>query len=433
MQFWRKTMVKPNDILGMNARQQLYTSLNSKTARGISASKYATKIILEDNLIPTPKLYGILGTVEDVNNFNWSQLENNFVIKPTNGNAGKGVKVFKKKIENKVAWLDALGNIWTLDEIKVHCFDILEGAYTTHGTENNVIIEERIRIHPTLLKYTYKGTPDVRVVVYNKVPVMALLRLPTIESEGRANQSQGAIGVGIDIATGITTHAAAHKNELIRFLPGTKRKLNGIKIPCWEKILRTAVEATEIAKLVFAGVDLFIDKDKGPMVVELNAFPGLSIQIANQAGLRRRLERVADLNVRNSEHGVKIAQALFAESFADRIKAKEGLSIVNPTEKITIFGNYKKDLETTALINTGRYRSAIAINTAKDLGLIDFEDLLWFQTESGEGKVPVVEVKFKLKNKTIKTAMVVSKSLNRSFYKVQIGRKDLQGFLVGET
>jgi hypothetical protein len=43
----------------------------------------------------------------------------------------------------------------------------------------------------------------------------------------------------------------------------------------------------------------------------------------------------------------------------------------------------------------------------------------------------VVEVKIKIKNRTIKTAMIVSKKLNRSKHKIEIGKKDLAGFLVG--
>jgi alpha-L-glutamate ligase-like protein len=426
-------MIKPSDILGMNARQRLYTALNSKTASSICSSKYATKILLQSKNIPTATVYGILATNEDVNDFEWPQLVKNFVIKPTNGNAGKGVVAFRTIQPDGKHWLDTLGKTWTLDDIKLHCFDILEGQYSTYGSQHNIIIEERVPIHTSLLKYAFKGTPDIRVIVFNHVPVMAMLRLPTPESEGRANVAQGALGVGIDMATGITTYAVAHKQNLIKYLPGSKAKLNGIKIPFWTQTLKIAVEAAEAANLAFAGIDLFVHDEKGPLVVELNANPGLSIQNANQAGLRRRLERVEDLNVRDAEHGVKISQALFAERFADKIKAKEGLTIVSPREEIIVFDDQKKPVAASALINTGRARSAIASDLASELGLIDLDDLLWFQPEQEEGKVPVVEVGFKLKDQKIKTAMLVSKKLNNKKYKLEIGRQDLANFLVGST
>jgi alpha-L-glutamate ligase-like protein len=418
-------MIKPSEVLGMNARNQLYVPLNPKRARSICHSKFATKILLLNEGIPTPEVYGILATIEDVNDFDWQHLEKNFVIKPTNGHAGKGVVAFVKK--SRHVWVDVVNKRWTEEDLKLHCFDILEGQYSSHGASPKVIIEERVVPHPELTKYSYKGTPDLRVLVFNSVPVMAYLRLPTKESEGRANQSQGALGVGIDIGTGLTTHAAAHKTQLIKYLPGTKIELKGIQIPFWNEILLTAVEASNAAHLVYGGVDLFIHEEKGPMVVELNYRPGLSIQIANQAGLRKRLERISDLNVLNPKHGVKIAQALFAESYFET--EDERKPIVGHKENITVFGDHGAREEVEAFIKTGRFRSAIASNVARELGLIDLEDLLWYQQEE-EGKVPVVEANFELKGQRIDTEMIVSKRLNRSQHKVEIGRKDLTNFMI---
>ncbi len=420
---------KAKDLLGINARNSLYLSRSSNKAKAIVHSKYATKILLKDYQIATAEIYGVLATNEDIMDFNWQSLEKNFVIKPTNGYAGTGVVAFREKIDPDT-WQDMLGNKWSLADIKLHCDDILSGQYSIHGLNHNVIIEERVPIHPKLLKYSYKGTPDIRVVVFNSVPVMAMLRLPTEESGGRANVTQGALAVGIDIASGITTYAVAHKSEPINYLPGTKKKLNGILIPEWNRILETAVAASNAAELNFAGVDLFIHKDKGPMVVELNAAPGLSIQAANRAGLRRRLERVEDLNIQNPKHGVKVAQALFASDFASKIKNKAEFPIVNLHETVLIWGEQKRKLETVAFLNTGRFSSAIAKQLAQELGLIDVDDLLWFQAEKEEGKVPVVEVKFKMKEQLVKTTMIVSNKLNSKTNKIEIGRKDLKNFII---
>ncbi len=420
---------KAKDLLGINARNSLYLSRSSSKVKALVRSKYATKILLRDNNIATAEIYGILATSEDITDFDWQNLEKNFVIKPTNGYAGTGVVAFREKIAEDT-WVDMLGNKWNLTDVKLHCDDILSGQYSIHGLNHNVIIEERVPIHPKLLKYSYKGTPDIRVVVFNSVPVMAMLRLPTEESGGRANVTQGAIAVGIDIATGITTHAVAHKSEAINYLPGTKKKLNGILIPEWNSILETAVTASSVAELYFAGVDLFIHKDKGPMVVELNAAPGLTIQAANRAGLRRRLERVEDLNIQGPKHGVKVAQALFASDFASKIKNKADFPIVALQEEAIVWGDHKQKVTVTAFFNTGRFNSAIAKKLAQELGLIDVDDLLWFQAEQEEGKVPVVEVKLKIKDKIIKTTMIVSNKLNTKKQQVEIGRKDLKNFII---
>lgn len=420
---------KAKDLLGINARNALYLSRSSGKAKALVRSKYATKILLKNHNIPTAEIYGVLATTEDINDFDWSKLDGNFVIKPTNGYAGTGVVPFRNKIAEDI-WEDMLGNKWSLADIKLHCDDILAGQYSIHGSNHNVIIEERIPIHPKLLKYSYKGTPDIRVIVFNSVPIMAMLRLPTEESGGRANLAQGAIAVGVDLATGITTYALAHKSEPLHFLPGTKKKLNGIIIPEWEKILETAIIASNAAELSLSGVDMFIHKDKGPMVVELNAVPGLSIQAANRAGLRRRLERVEDLNILNPKHGVKVAQALFASDFAAKIKSKAEFPVVGLHEEILVWGDNKEQIQTSAFLNTGRFSSAISKKLAQELGLIDLDDLLWFQNEQEEGKVPVVEVTFKMSDQKIKTTMMVSNKLNNKQDKIELGRKDLKNFII---
>jgi len=259
-----------------------------------------------------------------------------------------------------------------------------------------------------------------------------MTRIPTKESAGTANLDRGALGLGIDLGTGVTTYGIKGKGEVVSHFPGKKKKVNGLLIPNWTEILTAAVQVAQAAGYMFMGADIFIHPEKGPMIVELNGFPGLSIQLANRAGLKRRIERVEGLEVRDEYHGVKIAQALFAESFADEFKADQGLTIISTHPKITIFDDKKKKHQVQALTNTGRFRSAISSQLAEDMGLVDLEDLLWRQQETAEGKVPVVNVSFKLKGKKINTAMVVTKRLNRKKYKVEIGRKDLDGFLIGE-
>jgi len=292
-------------------------------------------------------------------------------------------------------------------------------------------VEEWVGVHPKFKRYTYKGTPDVRVIVYNSVPVMAMLRLPTEESDGRANLHQGAIGVGVDIATGITLKGVYHGKPM-RLLPGTKRKLNGIIIPDWTVLLKTAVQAVGDAGLAYCGVDLFVHKEKGPMVVELNAMPGLSIQLANDGGLRRRLERVEGLRIRDVAHGVRVGKALFAEMFADRVKADEGVTIVENFETVKVRSAQKKLVEVEAMVDTGAFRSAIDRKLAEDLGLMEENNVLWekgYASTLGRERRKVIEVIYYLKGKKIKAAVSVANRAARRT-KILIGRLDLQGFMV---
>jgi len=255
--------------------------------------------------------------------------------------------------------------------------DIAEGKYSHNNLPDKVMIEERIKIHPKFKKLAVGGAPDVRVIVYNNIPVMAMLRLPTDESNGKANLHQGAIGLGIDIATGITTHGV-YRNRSVKYFPDSNIKVNGITIPYWNKILRMAVETQIISKLNYLSVDMLIDEEKGPVVLELNDQPGLSIQIANMAGLRRRLERVEGLEVEQAEKGVKIGKALFASKFANRVRfLGEEKPVVGIFERVSVRNGKKKMIEVNAKIDTGARSSSIDYALALELGLLTPENVLW--------------------------------------------------------
>jgi hypothetical protein len=175
--------------------------------------------------------------------------------------------------------------------------------------------------------------------------------------------------------------------------------------------------------------------EKGAMVLEMNAQPGLSIQLANGAGLRKRLDRVEELEVRDTEHGVKIAKALFAARFADRVKAEEGVITLNTVEKISVYKyNSKEKIELPAKIDTGAYSSSIDKTLAKDLGLLSKDNILWkdgseYRSALGLQTRPVVGFKFILGGRKIKTtASIADRSKMKKM--VLIGRKDLTGFLI---
>lgn len=424
--------IKPSQILGHNGRNR-YTSMNSREAKKYGFSKLRTKELLRQHNIPTAELYHVFETPEDLNLVSWETLPVPFVIKPASGSAGKGIWIIKKKLKDQSVWVNERQEHLTKADLELHVLNILDGEFSTWGSQHRALVEEMIPPHPKLAKISYKGTPDIRIIIFNSIPVMAMARIPTEESQGRANLDQGAIGLGIDLATGITIHGVRGKKTVISKLPGKKgRKVTGIKIPMWDKALEIAVKAANAAGYTFMGADLFIHEEKGPMVVELNGFPGLSIQLANDAGLKARLKRVEDVEVLNAKHGVKIAQALFAKIFIDENTVEEGLQILSYRPTIELYDDQNKPHQVEALVNTSRYRSAISQELAEELGHFDIEDLLWRQTEIVEGNVPVVEIQTKIGDRQVTTAMLVIKRLNRTQHKVELGRRDIQGFLIGE-
>jgi hypothetical protein len=260
---------------------------------------------------------------------------------------------------------------------------------------------------------------------------MAMLRLPTKESGGRANLHQGAIGVGIDIATGITTRAIWHGDNIV-YKPGTTNKLRGIKIPNWKTVLTTAINAQEVSHLGYIGVDIVIHPDKGPMVLELNAQPGLQIQLANGEGLRRRLDRIMDLDVRDAEHGISIAKALFANRFADRTKFEDGIKTISVWEKVKIKSATGRFAEYYAKVDTGAWRTSVDKGLAKKLGLLTKSNILWskkVRTALGKENREVINLKFVLAGRKIETIASIS-SRKDLRVPIIIGRRDLSSFLV---
>lgn len=424
--------VKPSHILGMNARYK-YTKMNPYSAKKYGFSKLRTKELLNEHGIPTAQVFHVFTNLEDLENINWEIIPTPFVIKPASGSAGKGIWIVTKKVPNRAIWKNSHGKLVRETDLNLHVTNILDGEFSTWGSSHKTIVEEMIPSHPELSKFSYKGTPDIRVIVFNSVPVMAMARIPTKDSNGKANLDQGAIGLGIDIATGYTTYAVKGKSEQITHFPGTKKKVSEIKIPQWNKVLEVAVKSALAAGYKYMGADIFIHPEKGPMIVELNGYPGLSIQICNKAGLKRRIERVEGLEISDAKHGVKVAQALFAHNFPEEVDIDTGTKVISTKPNIKIYDDRKREHEIEALVNTGRYRSSISEKYANELGLFDIDDLLWRQQEGIEGKVPVIEVTVKIKGKRIKTAMVVIKKLNKTKHKIELGRKDLHGFLVGST
>ena len=487
--------MKSSHILGLNSRNHLYLSrFNLRSGKRIADSKLLTKKFLKKLKLPHPRLIVSFSQVADVNNFDWNSLEDNFVIKPAGGYAGEGIVLIRKRINKKAEKVEKAnnlsslsnlsnlssnfqlmdGSITTLNDLKLHVLDILEGRFNRLNLQDTAIIEDRVYKHPKFRRYAYKGTPDVRIIVFNKVPVMAALRLPTPESKGRANIHQGAIMVGIDLATGITT-TASHWDRVIKTIPvrlsvlgrqisvksqpvfsqsvsetGKQKtgkpetengkpktdnrslKLSGIQIPDWDRMMELAILVQEHISLGFMAVDFLIDPVKGPLIVELTARPGMGIQIANMSGLRRRIERVEGLEDVTPGRGIEVAKALFAERFSDKIMAERGVKVVSVFETAKLKNAKGVKIELPAKIDTGAFRSSIDRELAEGLGLMKNRAVLWhdyYWSSLGREKRPVISVTFWLAGRKIETTANVS-DRSKMKEKLLIGRRDLSTFMV---
>ena len=383
---------KSRQLLGMNSRNLEYIRpFNLARAKKIADNKLLSKKILEKNGLAAPKLLAKISTLEELEKFDWQTLPESFALKPNRGFGGEGILIIYGKRKEQPAstrgndcsstrggndiWIKADRSTITLSDLKTHVQNILDGFYSLSGTPDIAFFEERLQLLKLFKPYTYKGIPDIRLIIFNRVPVMAMLRLPTEESGGKANLQQGAIGVGLDLAFGTTTTAVLGKKRMIEYIPHTRLLLSGIKIPYWDDILELAVKAQEISGLGFLGADIAIDKIRGPVIVELNARPGLSIQIANLAGLKYRLKKISDLKIKTAARGIRAGKDLFGGEIEEELEGISGRKVIGTVEKVKLIGKDGKEAEVEAKIDTGAYSSSIDIELAKKIG---FEDLLSF-------------------------------------------------------
>lgn len=361
---------KSRKVLGIDARNLKYIRpCNSKSSRLIADDKLLCKKILKKNSISVPGLIAKIKTYEELENFDWNALPESFALKPNRGLGGEGIiVVYGKKKNSSDSWVKADGSLITIDDLKTHIRNILDGSFSLSNTPDIAFFEERVRLLKLFKPYSYKGIPDIRIIIFNKVPVMAMLRLPTVASKGKANLQQGAIGVGIDLATGTTTTAVLGKSKIIEYVPETRMLLSGIKIPYWSDILNLSVKTQEISGLGYLGVDVAIDKDRGPIVLELNARPGLSIQIANLSGLKERLERVSEIKIKTIKKGIRVGMDLFGGEIEEELEEISGKKVIGTVEKVKLIGKDGKEAEVEAKIDTGAGYSSIDMDLAEKLG-----------------------------------------------------------------
>ncbi len=219
-----------------------------------------------------------------------------FVLKPASGSMGNGIIVINKVIRqlDQILFEQSSGELMTLLELQHHCSGILSGLYSLSGRIDSAIFQEKLSPHQCFDRFIYKGIPDVRVIVFRGVPVMAMVRLPTKESGGRANLHQGAVGGGLDLKTGQLTFAV-HNSHIVHVHPDTEEILQELKLVWWKQTLELVSRCYDMAKFGYFGADVVLDPEKGPIILEINARPGLAIQIANRTGLTDRLYKVEAL------------------------------------------------------------------------------------------------------------------------------------------
>lgn len=283
-------------ILGINNRIGRYILRSNKRANyPLVDDKVKTALRAAAWGIPMPENYLVISSFGDLKLLpKLIAGRSSFVVKPANGSQGNGIIVVSEvtKDENdKLVLRRSSGKLIPMEEVRHQISSILSGLYSLSGLPDTAIIQQKLDMHPVFNKYCFGGIPDIRVIVYMGYPVMAMTRLPTKLSDGKANLHQGAIGAGLNLRDGKTNNAVMN-DQVVDKHPDTGHSILGLEIPFWSEVLLLAARCYDMVELGYLGVDIVLTPHDGPILLELNARPGLAIQIANLQGLVPRLEKV---------------------------------------------------------------------------------------------------------------------------------------------
>jgi alpha-L-glutamate ligase-like protein len=196
--------LRARGVLGINERNADHVLPdNQRKLYPQVDDKLKTKELAREHGVAAPELYQVVrfgaetqGLADIVAN------HREFVVKPACGSGGDGILVVKGRAGHALRLADRA--VMSVEDLKCHIHSTLSGIHSLGGQPDKVLIEFCIQFDLVFEKIAFQGVPDIRLIVYKGVPVMGMVRLPTSQSGGKANLHQGAIGSGIDLATGRT-------------------------------------------------------------------------------------------------------------------------------------------------------------------------------------------------------------------------------------
>ncbi|MEX1081734.1 MAG: alpha-L-glutamate ligase-like protein [Halofilum sp. (in: g-proteobacteria)] len=319
-------------VLGMNARNASYImATNPRSRFPLVDDKRRTKHLAEAAGIAVPRLLGGIDSHHELRALHEvvGPIEAGFALKPAHGSSGNGILVIRDRVGPYYRMTN--GRLASRDELEHHAANILSGMHSLGGLPDAAMIEERVCFDDRFDDVSGGGVPDIRTVVYRGVPIMAMMRLPTHASDGKANLHHGAVGLGIDLASGRSI-SAVHHDRPVDEHPDSLAPLLGRAIPGWERLLELSARCYDLCGLGYLGVDVVLDRDRGPLVLELNARPGLSVQLATGAGLAPRLQAI------DAADALPEAAADRAEFARERFAAADAPVPVDEPAPISVMG-----------------------------------------------------------------------------------------------
>ena len=271
-------------VIGMNARNiHLVNPNNPRKYFQLANNKFLTKNWLQVNGFPCAKTIATIQSKFQISEC-FEKIKNiqSMVIKPSQSFGGKGILLLQEKTPEG-NWLTPSKKIIKEENFKSHCTDILSGIFSNEGREETVLIEEKLMPNDEFMP-ELKCLSDLRVICLKDKIVLAMVRIPTQKSGGKANLHAGGIGLGVDLKTGKITQAI-QSGQKITHHPDNQFPLIGHQIPSWSQIVEKSNRLVQKFPLKYIGIDWAL-ATPFPQILEINSRPGLEIQNANGIGLR---------------------------------------------------------------------------------------------------------------------------------------------------
>jgi len=406
-------MFKKIWVLWQNARNLFLQDSLSPFTRELADSKMKTKDFFLKHNIASPRMIAFIKTQKDLDNFDLKKLVPPFVIKPNKWSGWKWIIIINSKSKS---WdfIDINKNIFSKKDLKLHMYRVLEWFFSLSWARDNIIIEEKIELDESIALLWKFGLPDIRLISYNMIPLMAMIRIPTRESWWTANIHQWACWAWIDISDWSITHLIKW-NKTITSIPDIW-DIRWLVLPNWDKVLKIWALIQENTDIKYLATDIVLDKEKWPLVLEINVRAWLSVQIANLDWLQTRITKIQDLKPKDSEKAISIWKHLFWRNMDAKIHSMLWKKLIWNTEYINL-KIWDRNLSVLSRISPQFKTSSISLDFLKRI------ENSWFTIWDKK----TVKLNFKLQNSNKNVLFKIEKNLSND---VILWRNALSGFLI---
>src|SRR5437763_3455844 len=166
--------LQEHGILGMNRRNAEYIlDHNPRALFPLVDDKLKMRNLCQQIAVPAPAVFAVIasfGKLKDLGAI--LEERDEFVVKPNCGSGGRGILVVSGRDGRH--FLRHNAERITLDDLRQHLSDILSGMYSLGGHTDVVLLQQRIHLHSAFERISFKGIPDIRVILYKNTPALAM-------------------------------------------------------------------------------------------------------------------------------------------------------------------------------------------------------------------------------------------------------------------